>query len=250
MRNSGIDTDGDDDHTLAHRAAASGDTQSLIRAIKQDPSVIQQKDGDGNTPLAHAVLGKHIQALKRLVKMGADVNVQDAQGRTSLAIAAYQGWSDGVVYLLRKGARQDIVDKSGRTPLHAATYDTDTRSLLALMKRLSQEEINIGDNERMTALHWAAFHNRAEHVRQLLQSGGQPLQVDIDGKTPLHWAAQNGSSSCCLALAEQCRDLATTIDNCGKTAVHLAAAAGHTDILQDLARVAPATCQAWDKDDR
>lgn len=44
----------------------------------------------GYTPLAHAVLGKHLQALKKLVKMGADVNLQDAQGRTCLSIAAYQ----------------------------------------------------------------------------------------------------------------------------------------------------------------
>ncbi|XP_060571828.1 ankyrin repeat domain-containing protein 55-like isoform X2 [Ruditapes philippinarum] len=249
-RDMGLETDGDDEHTLAHRAAASGDTQSVIRAIKQDPGVIQQKDRDGYTPLAHAVLGKHVQTLKRLVKMGADVNVQDAQGRTCLAIAAYQGWSDGVVYLLRKGARQDIVDKSGRTPLHAATYDTDNRSLLALMKRLSEAEINIGDNERMTALHWAAFHNRPEHVKQLLQRGGLPTQVDIDGKTPLHWAAQNGSASCCPILTDHNIDLANTIDNCGKTALHLAAAAGYTAILQDLARISPSTCEAWDKDDR
>ena len=42
----------------------------------------------------------------------------------------------------------------------------------------------------MTALHWAAFHNRPEHLRYLLQRGANTLTQDIDGKTPLHWAAQ------------------------------------------------------------
>lgn len=64
-----------------------------------------------------------------------------------ICVYCFQGWSEGLVYLLRKGARQDIVDNSGRTPLHAATYDTDTKSLSTLMKRLHNEDINIGDNE-------------------------------------------------------------------------------------------------------
>ena len=40
----------------------------------------------------------------------------------------------------------------------------------------------------MTALHWAAFHDRPEHVRLLLGKGADPLVQDIDGKTALHWA--------------------------------------------------------------
>ena len=44
----------------------------------------------GLTPLAHAVQSQQMHAVKRLVKMGADVDSQDASGRTSLAMAAYQ----------------------------------------------------------------------------------------------------------------------------------------------------------------
>ncbi|KAL4232377.1 Ankyrin repeat domain-containing protein 55 [Mactra antiquata] len=242
---------GDDDFTPAHEAASTGDLQLLIKVIKQDPGIIQQTDGDGFTPLAYAVSNRHSCIVKKLIKMGADVNIQDDNGRTCLSSAAYQGWSDGVVYLLRKGAQPDIVDKSGRTPLHAATYDTDTRSLLALLKRNSDEDqINVGDNERMTALHWASFHDRPDHVRQLLQHGANCTLTDIDGKTPLHWAAQNGSQFCCFVLIEKAPHLLTSIDNCGKTPVHLAAAAGHHTILHELACLAPSTSEAPDKDDR
>ena len=45
----------------------------------------------------------------------------------------------------------------------------------------------------MSALHWAAFHNRPEHLRQLLDRGGDVEAVDVDGRTPLHWAAQVGN---------------------------------------------------------
>lgn len=44
----------------------------------------------GYTPLVHAVLGRHMSALKRLVTMGADLDIQDGQGRTCLSICAYQ----------------------------------------------------------------------------------------------------------------------------------------------------------------
>jgi len=44
--------------------------------------------------------------------------------------------------------------------------------------------------QKMTALHWSAFHNRPEHVRLLLAKGANGYLSDIDGKTPLHWAAQ------------------------------------------------------------
>lgn len=44
----------------------------------------------------------------------------------------------------------------------------------------------------MTALHWASFHNRPEHVQALLQKGADPTLVDKDFKTALHWAVQVG----------------------------------------------------------
>ena len=42
----------------------------------------------------------------------------------------------------------------------------------------------------MTALHWASFHARPDHVRQLLGKGADAGLADIDGKIALHWAAQ------------------------------------------------------------
>ena len=44
----------------------------------------------GCTPLACAVQSQQLHAVKRLVKMGADIDSQDASGRTCLSVAAYQ----------------------------------------------------------------------------------------------------------------------------------------------------------------
>ena len=44
----------------------------------------------GYKPLAHAVMMQQLAAVKRLVKMGANINAQNSKGRTGLAVAAYQ----------------------------------------------------------------------------------------------------------------------------------------------------------------
>jgi ankyrin repeat protein len=42
----------------------------------------------------------------------------------------------------------------------------------------------------MTPIHWAAFHNRPQYVQLLLDHDADISVQDVDGKTPLHWAAQ------------------------------------------------------------
>lgn len=42
----------------------------------------------------------------------------------------------------------------------------------------------------MSPVHWAAFHNRPEHLHLLLERGGDVMATDTDGKMALHWAAQ------------------------------------------------------------
>lgn len=42
----------------------------------------------------------------------------------------------------------------------------------------------------MTALHWAAYHDRPEHVQLLISKNINLLAADCDGKTALHWASQ------------------------------------------------------------
>ena len=59
-----------------------------------------------------------------------------------------------------------------------------------MLQSLSVDEVNEPDNEGMTALHWAAFHNRPEHIQLLMLRGGDIYRTDIDEKTPLHWACQ------------------------------------------------------------
>ncbi|MEE6458264.1 hypothetical protein FKM82_000241 [Ascaphus truei] len=240
------------DLTVVYQAAANGDVNTLTAVIREDPSILEYCDNEGCTPLMHAVSGRQVDTVKLLLKMGANINTQDACGRTSLSLATYLGWLEGCVSLLRNGAKQNIPDKNGRLPLHAATAEADVRLLAVLLQQSTLNEINHQDNEGMTSLHWAAFHNRPQHAQTLLQKGADPTQVDKDFKTTLHWAVQSGNRMLCSIILDHHQGQSTINydDENGKTCMHIAAAAGYSDIIYELARVPECNLQALDVDDR
>ncbi|XP_067889503.1 ankyrin repeat domain-containing protein 55 [Heterodontus francisci] len=240
------------DLTVVYQAAANGDVNTLTAVIREDPSILECCDSEGSTPLMHAISGRQLDTVKLLLKMGASINTEDACGRTALSLATYLGWLDGCVTLLRNGAKQNIPDKNGRLPLHAATAENNVRLLAVLLQKTTMCEINHQDNEGMTPLHWAAFHNRPQHVQALLQKGADPTLVDKDFKTALHWAVQSGNRVMTSIILDH--HLSPSIinydDENGKTSVHIAAAAGYSDIIYDLARIPECNLQPLDVDDR
>ncbi|XP_072215665.1 ankyrin repeat domain-containing protein 55 isoform X2 [Excalfactoria chinensis] len=240
------------DLTVVYQAAANGDVNTLTAVIREDPSILECCDSEGCTPLMHAVSGRQVDTVKILLKMGANINTQDACGRTSLSLATYLGWLDGCVSLLRNGAKQNIPDKNGRLPLHAATAEPDVRLLNVLLQQSNLSEINHQDNEGMTSLHWAAFHNRPQHAQTLLHKGADLTLVDKDFKTALHWAVQSGNRILCSIILDhyQGPSIINYDDENGKTCMHIAAAAGYSDIISELAKVPECNLQALDVDDR
>ncbi|NXU49144.1 ANR55 protein, partial [Turnix velox] len=240
------------DLNVVYQAAANGDVNTLTAVIREDPSILECCDSEGCTPLMHAVSGRQVDTVKLLLKMGANINTQDACGRTSLSLATYLGWLEGSVSLLRNGAKQNIPDKNGRLPLHAATAEPDMRLLNVLLQQSNLSEINHQDNEGMTSLHWAAFHNRPQHTQTLLYKGADPTLVDKDFKTALHWAVQSGNRILCSIILDhyQGPSIINYDDENGKTCMHIAAAAGYSDIINELAKVPECNLQALDVDNR
>ncbi|XP_030113506.1 ankyrin repeat domain-containing protein 55 isoform X1 [Taeniopygia guttata] len=240
------------DLAVVYQAAANGDVNTLTAVIREDPSILESCDREGCTPLMHAVSGRQVDTVKLLLKMGANINTQDACGRTSLSLATYLGWLEGCVSLLRNGAKQNIPDKNGRLPLHAATAEPDVRLLSLLLQQSNLSEINHQDNEGMTSLHWAAFHNRPQHTQTLLHKGADLTLVDKDFKTALHWAVQSGNRILCSIILDhwQGPSIINYDDENGKTCMHIAAAAGYSDIISELAKVPKCNLQALDVDDR
>ena len=101
-------------------AARTGD-MGLVRSLLNDEAeLIGATDGDGLTPLHHAVLGRHVALTELLLDRGANLEAVDAQNRTPLHHAAFQGDAECVAVLLAHGSDVTVREFRGRTPLFLA----------------------------------------------------------------------------------------------------------------------------------
>ncbi|WP_241158541.1 ankyrin repeat domain-containing protein [Cohnella candidum] len=106
-------------------------------------------------------------------------------------------------------------------------------NLKALKKIINTDNINAGDKDGYTALHWASQNGHVNIVRFLLANGANPNVIDYEGFTPIEVATTHGNIEVVKALlAVETTDLSITRN--GYTPLHSAAACGHLDILQLL----------------
>ena len=66
---------------------------------KDTKNYINAKNNDGETALMWASYNGHLEVVKLLVTLGADVNAKDKNGNTALMWAIYNGHSEVVAYL-------------------------------------------------------------------------------------------------------------------------------------------------------
>ena len=97
-----------------------------------------------------------------------------------------------------------------------------------------QAEIEAGDVNNSTALHYDAIYGKHAVAAKLLQAGANVSAVDnFDGLTPLHYAAWNGKSSI-ANLQLQANASPTAVDKYGRTPAQDAKQYGHCDLAARL----------------
>lgn len=116
------------------RAATWGrlfELKVLLKAIAKDPDKLQEKDPSfGCTALHWAVIGKHMDCVRLLIRAGSQLDKKDNAGKTALHLAAANNDKIIVQILLNGGAASDVVDKNGRSPIDY-TKDSATIDLLS-----------------------------------------------------------------------------------------------------------------------
>ncbi|MCP5054468.1 MAG: hypothetical protein GY940_45290 [bacterium] len=123
-----------------------------------------------------------------LLDKGATPNARDRYGRCALHVLADKGFTASARLLLKNGARLDFTASNGLTPLdsamlshqrgivrlflslHFAAADGDTRTLESLIKDYPQL-VNSTDMNGKTPLHYAAKNNRLKAAKLLLEAG-------------------------------------------------------------------------------
>lgn len=129
-----------------------------------------------------------LEATRKLLMLGLDLNGRDAQGCTALLRAAGSGHSALVEWLLTEGADTSLSARTGATPLSAAVsagHDIIVTRLIAAGAGVDQ---NLPGG--ITPLMIAAALGLESIVRSLLVRGAQANAVDEVGSSALHAAAQ------------------------------------------------------------
>jgi ankyrin repeat protein len=110
------------------RAVQLDDETSIKSVIEKDPSLLESKNGGGQTPLINAVLMGKLNAVNTLLDLDADTSQTEKDGYNVLHAAGFQGRADILkVLLYKKGL--DPMDKhtDGYYPIHRACWGRETR---------------------------------------------------------------------------------------------------------------------------
>ena len=193
---------------------------------------VNQENKEGNTPLYRASEMGHTEAVKLLLSKGADVNKAKKDGDTPLTIASYEGHTEIVKLLLAKGADINKVDKDGETALYVASEGNHFD--IVEMLRKAGANVNKADNRGRTPLYVASREGNVSSVRELLKSKNvQVDKVDKDGWTPLMIASQFGAPLCARALLKAGANVNKAKPD-GVTALHVASFNDQEDVVKEL----------------
>ena len=175
-------------------SASRGQTHlvKLLLNHGADPNKVN-KNAPHLNALMIAVQGKHQDMVKLLLNEGAspDMFSRSSWGSPLLRAAGQKDSKEMVKMLLKAGANPNATDPNGYTPLHMAAQSPQEDVVEMLLH--SGAAVNAAThNLGVTPLHLAGIYGYTGVVKILLDGGGNPMQIDLNGKTPLQYAQGAG----------------------------------------------------------
>lgn len=140
--------------------------------------------------LIWAAKHNNINRVKRLIKAGADVNIQNINEDTALIWASREGHAEIVRLLIEGGADINIQNNEGETALMVASFYNRTEIVKELIE--ADANVNIKNKYGNTALIFASKHDHTEIVKGLINAGADVNMQNYYGNTALIWASKRG----------------------------------------------------------
>jgi len=167
-------------------------------------------------PVADAAMTGNLEAVRGLLRQGADVNAAQGDGMTALHWAAERGQIEMVEILLYAGGRVDAVTRIGHyTPLHLASKagnEPVTRRLLEEGANVQAKTFPAGT----TPIHLAAASGQTDVLEPLIEYGADVNALEASsGQTPLIFASALNRAATTAQLLEYGAEpgLSTTVVN-------------------------------------
>jgi len=197
-------------HHATHRT-----NRSVVQLLAQNKMLVNSRDDGDCTPLLRALYNleityelseEHQRVFEELIKAGADPLVADSRGDNAMHLTVCPAGIDILKQLLAYPQLLNAKNKNGETPLMRAAGGRGISQLRTEGRELSSD-----------------YYDRVGMaLRILLKAGADPLAKDNEGRTAMHYAAENGNLFSVRMLLEH-KQLLTAKDNEGKTPLMLAA---------------------------
>jgi len=186
----------------------------------------------GPAPVAEAAMARDREAVKTLLKGGADVNAAQGDGMTALHWAARNGDAELTQMLLFAGANVKATTRlGGYTPLMMAAEQGHATVIATLVSGGS--DVKAANALGTTPLMLAAASGDPQAVMTLVENGAEiEAKEKTFGQTPLMFAASNNRVEAVKALIKAGADVKATskVNNVGNLSAQqqeaLAAASG------------------------
>lgn len=137
----------------------------------------------GVTDLMRAAAKADVEAIKRILATGADVDATDSSGWTALMYAAANEHSEPVELLLTSGANPNHKSLNGDTPIMASAI---ARSFSEPLFHAGAD-LNAQNVTGMTALMILAAEGETDEVKAALEAGARATLRDSRGRTALDY---------------------------------------------------------------
>ncbi|PZN27512.1 MAG: hypothetical protein DIU71_17300 [Proteobacteria bacterium] len=217
---------------------------------------------DGTTPLMQAAFQGDVEAARRLIAAGADVNAANVYGINAMLLAAEVADPELIKLLLKAGADANAANPEGETALHlvARSGNVEAAKLLLKARAAIDPRENFGGQ---TPLMWAAARrhpamvellashgadvNARSHVRdyqRVATAESRAKFLDRGGLTPLMYAARENCRECVEVLLKHKVDVDLP-DPSGVAPMSIAMMNGNWDIAKRLIE-AGADVNQWD----
>jgi ankyrin repeat protein len=164
-----------------------------------------------DAPVADAAMRGDAEAVRTLIRSGADVNAAHGDGMTALHWAAMEGHEDIAELVLRAGALVDPLTRLGSyTPLHLAAQESNADVVSLLLEAGADADARTTTGGA-TALHFAAASGSVPTIQSLLAHRADPDAAERQwGHTPLVFAAARNRAAAITALIAGGADPAIT----------------------------------------
>jgi uncharacterized protein len=130
-------------------ACALGDRERVERMLDEDPAALQERSGDGHTPLGLSIFFRHPGIARLLIERGADVNAaaENAQRVAPVHAAAAVCDRDTMRLLLERGAEVNARQQVDYTPLHGAASRGDVDMARLLLEHGADRQAKASDGK-------------------------------------------------------------------------------------------------------